>query len=147
MTSGHSLLTEIERLTQRKVGIEFNEYNAQGKFDEQEASPLFSKLPRELRDLIWEYATAPFEDEDGKFEATAYYYRPGHTARLKTDTAILLTCRRAFSEANALPMLQAEHSFYYHRAAPDRRDPAWMAKLTEHNRESFGKLHLSLIHI
>ena len=142
MGSSRPLLDEIERLTQRKVGIEFGGYEAQGKFDEQEASPLFSKLPRELRDLIWEFATAPFEDETEEFETTAYYYRPGHTARLKTDIAVLQTCRRAFLEANTLPMLQAEHSYYYHRAAPDGRDPAWMAKLTEHNRRNFGHLRL-----
>jgi len=39
-------------------------------------------------------------------------------------------------------MLQAEHSFYYHRAAPDARGPEWMGRLTEHNRRNFGHLHM-----
>ncbi|KAK5129208.1 hypothetical protein LTR08_003758 [Meristemomyces frigidus] len=136
------VIENIEEKTMRQITITSNEYDAEGRFNEQEASPLFSLLPRELRDLIWALATAPFEDPNDKFENTAYYYRPGHTARLRTETALLLTCRRVFLEANAMPMLQAEHSFYYHRAAPDKRDPAWMAKLTEHNRQNFGHLHL-----
>ncbi|KAK5124314.1 hypothetical protein LTR85_002017 [Meristemomyces frigidus] len=137
-----NLVDSIEHKTKRTVGIDFSEHDAYGKFNEQEASPLFSVLPRELRDHIWAYATAPYEDSNEKFEETSYYYRPYHTARLKTDTSILLTCRRAWLEANAMPMLQAEHSFYYHRPAPDKRDPEWTARLTEHNRQNFGHLHL-----
>lgn len=140
--SPSNLIDSIEEKTKRKVGIVFDEFEASGKYNEQEASPLFSVLPRELRDHIWAFATAPYEDPNEKFEQTAYYYRPGHAARLKTDTAILLTCRRAWLEANALPMLQAEHSFYYRRPAPDKRDPEWTAKLTAHNRQNFGHLHL-----
>lgn len=41
-----------------------------------------------------------------------------------------------------MPMLQAEHCFWYHRAAPDHRTPEWMANLTSTNRHNFGHLHL-----
>ncbi|RMZ21716.1 hypothetical protein D0859_14275 [Hortaea werneckii] len=136
------MLRQIELSTMKKVAMTTDETEAHGKFDEQLASPLFSKLPRELRDLIWAYSTAPYEDPDGKFNETAYYYRPGHTARLKSDTALLLTCRRIWLEANAMPMLQAEHSFYFHRAAPDARNSAWMSRLTDKNRRDFGHLHM-----
>ncbi|KAK5681704.1 hypothetical protein LTS10_006237 [Elasticomyces elasticus] len=135
-------IDKLEERTCRRIGIQFNEHEAAGKFNEQSDSLLFSILPQELRDLIWAFATAPFEDSSAKFEDTEYYYRPGHTARLRTDTALLRTCRRVWLEANAMPMLQAEHSFYLHRAAPDKRDPKWMSKLTEHNRRNFGELHL-----
>lgn len=137
-----NLVDHIEDTTARRVGIIYDEDEAFGKYAEQLASPLFSTLPRELRDLIWAYATAPYEDPDQKFEGNEYYCRPGHTARLKTDTNLLFTCRRIWLEANAMPMLQAEHSFYYHRAAPDARSPQWMSKLTSHNRQNFGHLHL-----
>ena len=136
------MLRKIKLGTMKKVAMTTDETEAYGKFNEQLASPLFSKLPRELRDLIWAYATAPYENADGKFNETAYYYRPGHTARLKSDTALLLTCRRLWLEANAMPMLQAEHSFYFHRAAPDARNPAWMSRLTDKNRRDFGHLHM-----
>ncbi|RMX73480.1 hypothetical protein D0869_13562 [Hortaea werneckii] len=137
-----SMLQKIELRTMKKVALCTEETEAHGKFNEQLASPLFSKLPRELRDLIWAYSTAPYEDPDGKFDETAYYYRPGHTARLKSDTALLLTCRRVWLEANAMPMLQAEHSFYFHRAAPDARNSQWMSRLTDKNRRDFGHLHM-----
>ncbi|KAI6875672.1 hypothetical protein KC323_g125 [Hortaea werneckii] len=133
---------KIELNMMKRVGMTTDETEAYGKFNEQLASPLFSKLPRELRDLIWAYSTAPYEDPDGKFNERAYYYRPGHTARLKSDTALLLTCRRIWLEANAMPMLQAEHSFYFHRAAPDARNSAWMSRLTDKNRRDFGHLHM-----
>ncbi|KAK0282091.1 hypothetical protein LTR35_007189 [Friedmanniomyces endolithicus] len=120
----------------------FSEHEARGKYNDQAGSPLFSVLPRELRDLIWAFATAPYEDPDAKFQNTAYYYRPGHTARLKTKTALLLTCRRVWLEANAFPMMQAEQCFYYYRGAPDGRDPEWMAHLTKHNSQNLGELHL-----
>lgn len=102
------------------------------------ASPLFSMLPRELWYVIWTDATAPYEDPDHLFVTNEYYYRPCHTARLKTDTNLLRTCRWIWLEANTMPMLQAEHSFYYHRAAPDGRNLQRMAKLTGHNRQNFG---------
>ncbi|KAK0276429.1 hypothetical protein LTR91_019547 [Friedmanniomyces endolithicus] len=135
-------ITKLEGKTCKYIGIAFSEHEALGKYNDQTSSPLFSVLPRELRDLIWALATAPYEDPNAKFEKTAYYYRPGHTARLRTEVALLLTCRRVWLEANALPMLQAEQSFYYFRGAPDGRDPEWMARLTKHNSQNLGELHL-----
>lgn len=108
----------------------------------QLSSPLFSQLPREIRESIWALATAPFEDEERPYHEQQYCYRPGHTHRLKTHVSLLLTCRRIWLEANRLPMLQAEHCFYYHRSAPDARTRAWMDALTPLNRKNCGSLHL-----
>ncbi|KAF2768085.1 hypothetical protein EJ03DRAFT_337216 [Teratosphaeria nubilosa] len=138
-TKGHS---RVEGRTKRVVVMETDEFEARGKFLDQEQSPLFGMLPRELRDMIWALALAPFEDAEHKFDPTEHYCRPGHTARLKTDYRLLLTCRRIWLEAHAMPMLQAEHSFYYYRAAPDACDPQWMLSLTEKNLQDFGHLHL-----
>ncbi|KAK0837940.1 hypothetical protein LTS16_007340 [Friedmanniomyces endolithicus] len=141
-TSAMNAIAKLESKTCKYIGIVSSEHGARGKYNDQAGSPLFSALPRELRDLIWAFATAPYEDPKAKFENTAYYYRPGHTARLKTETAVLLTCRRVWLEANAFPMMQAEQSFYYYRGAPDGRDPEWMARLTKHNSQNLGELHL-----
>lgn len=139
----HSLVREIERQISRVVGIEAVECtSALSKCHPQDHSPIFANLPREIRQFIWEYATAPYEDERHPYEKNEYYYRPGHTARIVSDTNLLLTCRRIWLEANALPMLQAEHCFWYYRAAPDARSPEWMAGLTNLNRANFGHLHL-----
>ena len=137
------LAEEIERQSNHAVNIETVEMDSTfSKSNPQEQSLLFSMLPREIRGLIWGFATAPFEDPDHQYQNTEYYYRPGHTARHKTNAELLLSCRRIWLEANPLPMLQAEHCFWYHRAAPDSRNDNWMAQLTPLNRENFGHLHL-----
>ena len=137
------MLEDIERRTGRRVAIYADESEASFiKCDPQMNSPLFTLLPQEIRDLVWAFATAPMEDKDNPYKENAYYYRPGHKARLKTDCALLLTCRRVWLEAHAYPMLQAEHSFWYYRQAPDARTKEWMANLTPLNRKHFGTLHL-----
>lgn len=112
------------------------------KCHDQSQSVLFDKLPREIRDNIWAYATAQTEDPNHLYEKNRFYCRPGHTARHRTSTTLLYTCRRVWLEAHMLPMLQAEHCFWYYRNAPDGRDAKWMAKLTAMNRRDFGELHL-----
>ena len=143
MSVKYEQLKDIERRCGRAVAIDATvTKEAFASYHSQDQSPLFTQLPREIRDHIWTYATAPYEEENHQYARNAYYYRPGHTARLRTDTDLLLTCRRAWLEANALPMLQAEHCFWYHREAPDCRNKEWMAKLTAANRRNFGHLHL-----
>ena len=138
-----NLVENIEYQTSRTVQIEAVETDwALTKCNMQLESPLFALLPREIRDLVWEFATASYEDVRYEYGRNEYYYRPGHTARLRTDTALLLTCRRIWLEANAFPMLQAEHCFWYYRAAPDGRNSEWMGNLTDDNRKNFGELHL-----
>jgi hypothetical protein len=137
------LVESIEQKTGQKVVIDTIETDGVlAKCCQQNKSPLFTLLPRELRDLIWAFVTAPVGDTNKPFNKNAYFYRPGHTARLKTDYNILLTCRQAWLEAHALPMLQAEHSFWYYREAPDARSKEWMANLTPLDRKHFGTLHL-----
>ena len=133
----------IEHRTKKNLTIETVETNETlARCDMQTQSPIFSLLPREIRDLIWQFATAQYKDEQHQYKKNEYYYRPGHTARAKTDTNLLLTCRRIWLEANAFPMLQAEQCFWYYREAPDGRNPDWMSSLTTWNRRNLGNLHL-----
>ncbi|KAK4494680.1 hypothetical protein PRZ48_014036 [Zasmidium cellare] len=134
------VIAQIEDQTGRRIEIIHNENEAAGKFHEQTQCPLFSMLPQELRLLIFELATAPFDDPDCEFAPTEYYYRLCQTARPRTDTALLLTCRRIWLESNAMPMQLATQHFYFHRGAPGKRDTDWMSRLTKHNRENFGHL-------
>ena len=64
----------VENLVNRRVDLITDEYDAAGRFNEQASSPLFSVLPREIRGIIWQYATAPFEDQSQKFGENMYYY-------------------------------------------------------------------------
>ncbi len=136
-------LKAIEKRTKKTIVLETNETDAiLTRCYSQEQSPLFTELPREIRDMIWKFATAPHEDDQNRYEENKFYYRPGHTAPLKTDYAILLTCRRAWLEANAYPMLQAEQCYWYHRQGPDMRGTEWMNGLTVSNRQNLGHLHI-----
>lgn len=137
------IVDNIEHKTGKHVRIDTVETgDVLAKCHSQDQSTLFAQLPRELRNYIWAFATAPIEDDKHAYETHKFYYRPGHVAKLKTDYSLLLTCRRAWLEAHALPMLQAEHSFWYYRAAPDGRSKQWMAGLTALNHKYFGTLHL-----
>lgn len=137
-----SSLERLEQQTSQRISIETDETEFLGRADPQAQSPFFTVLPRELRDLIYAFATAPYEDREKPYDENAYYSRPDRRAQLKTDTALLRACRRAWLEANAMPMLQAEHSFYFYRAAPDARTSDWMTGLTDKNRQNFGHLHM-----
>lgn len=136
------IIDMVERQCDRAVVIDTSETEeVTSKCHSQEQAPIFS-LPREIRDEIWAFATAQFEDADHKYEAKEYYCRPGHRARSKTYSELLLTCRRVWIEAHAMPMLQARAVYWYKRPAPDQRDPEWTARLTNSNRADFGHLHM-----
>jgi hypothetical protein len=138
-----STIKKIEYHTLQQVQIAtINNGENLAKCHLQQQSALYSKLPLELRELIWQLATAPCSDTKNPYDETAWYYRPGNTHRKKHHTSLLLTCRRIWLEANAYPMLQGEHCFWYYRAAPDGRDLDWTAKLTTSNLRNFGTLHL-----
>lgn len=111
----------VERRTRRSVAIEtsLTEDNL-AKCYHQSQSPLF-QLPRELRDLIFEYASTQSEDPNYHYENTSYYYRSGHKARHKTHTSFLFSCRRVWLEAHATPMQRAEHTFWFQRGPYDQR--------------------------
>ena len=123
-----SITRHIERQTKRTLFMNGDMTDSNlTKCHPQQDSPLF-KLPVELRDLISAFATAQYDDADHKYKETAYFYRPGHTARHKTCFNWLLTCRRAWLEANKLPMQQAEHAFWFQRGPYDERpDSGWAA--------------------
>jgi hypothetical protein len=67
----------------------------------QEQSPLF-QLPPEIRNEIFQLVVA---EQDGKTEISkdAFFYRPNYTHFRYMDTALLITCKRAWVEGWALP--------------------------------------------
>ena len=107
------IVESIEAIARRSVSIEtrLNDNNL-AKCNLQEQSPLF-KLPAELRNLIFEYACLPYDTLEDKYNDTNFYYRPEHQARHLTSYSILLTCRRAWLEANHLPMQFGDHTFWF----------------------------------
>ena len=80
----------------------------------QQDSPLFTQLPQELRDKIWEFAFAPpryakpahFHVYDQVYDACTYQPPNGGVAKYRaelrkkqTNIALLMSCRRIYQEA------------------------------------------------
>jgi hypothetical protein len=88
---------------------------------EQSQSTLFSVLPGEIRNHIWNYALANYQDETQLYDDATCYKRPDYLAPRKTDTVLLRTCKRIYQEAWFLPWTNAEQTFYL--TSSDRRPP------------------------
>lgn len=75
----------------------------------QTASSLFSTLPAELRNLVFQFALTGYPDPDRPYSRHSFWYRPGYTHARKIAIELLLTCRRIYLETNLLPIIQNEH--------------------------------------
>ena len=70
----------------------------------QKESPLFARIPGEIRDHIFDLALTAYSGKQEPFAKNSYYYRPGFRyADQKLDTALLRTCRRIYQEARLVP--------------------------------------------
>ncbi|KAL9582724.1 MAG: hypothetical protein Q9203_005376 [Teloschistes exilis] len=84
----------------------------------QKASPLYNKIPPEIRNTIFQLALTAYDDPTRKYRPAAHYYRPGFTCAHKIDTNLLLTCRRVYAETARLPASMNEHTSWYFRPPP-----------------------------
>ncbi|KAL8661549.1 MAG: hypothetical protein Q9202_005494 [Teloschistes flavicans] len=84
----------------------------------QHASPLYNKIPPEIRNTIFRLALTAYGDPTRKYRPAAHYYRPGFTCAHKIDTNLLLTCRRVYAETARLPASINEHTSWYFRPPP-----------------------------
>lgn len=70
----------------------------------QTQSPLFSKLPLDIRTLIWTYCVLAYKNLDNPYPTDVPWYRPPDlTHYLNIDTSILQTCRAVYNESRHLP--------------------------------------------
>ncbi|KAI5925307.1 hypothetical protein F4810DRAFT_659876 [Camillea tinctor] len=69
----------------------------------QSGSPLFARLPGELRASIWSFALLPYEDLDSPYDLHQRCARPGRTAPLRVAVDLLRTCRAIYVEAFLIP--------------------------------------------
>lgn len=88
----------------------------------QQQSPLFGRIPGEIRDQIFDLALTAYPGKQEPFEKNAYYYRPGFRyADQRLDTALLRTCRRIYQEACLVPLQNYERVEWYKQ---DDRGPS-----------------------
>lgn len=108
-------------------------------------SPLFHRIPPELRNHIFRLVLTAYEDPDRMYRPTAYYYRPGVICARKIDTDLLLTCRLVYSETSQLPASINEHTSWYYREPPDIKKR--YVPVDDHPASVVRRRHLQTVHI
>lgn len=73
---------------------------------DQSQSPLFSKIPPELRNEIFALALQPYVDPEKLYERETFWARPGFEGRKKMDVALVGSCKRVYEETKAVVMRQ-----------------------------------------
>lgn len=89
----------------------------------QEQSPLFGKIPPEIRNSIFSLALHEYDDPEQTYARDTYYTRPGFKARKKLDTSLLRTCQRIWEETQNVIWQNLEVTFFFGHS--DRKPPGW----------------------
>ncbi|KAH7009808.1 hypothetical protein EDB80DRAFT_713918 [Ilyonectria destructans] len=94
----------------------------------QDNSPLFSRLPAEVRSHIFSYALTDYPDPspDKRYKDTTIYKRPTYFAPRKNDTQLLRTCRAVYRECWFMPFVLKEHTHWI--GHEDRAPPNYQAR-------------------
>lgn len=111
----------------------------------QSTSPLFSRIPPEVRNYIFRLALTAYEDPQLRYSRFAPYYRPGYTCAHRIDTALLLTCRLIYAETARLPASINERTFWFYRSPPRTPEHNFLSSLgqaTWPRRQELRKVHL-----
>ncbi|OSS44227.1 hypothetical protein B5807_10991 [Epicoccum nigrum] len=114
----------------------------------QEQSLLFSKIPAEIRFLIFQFLLSQTYDYNRPVDVHSIspLYRPGHTHRTKIHTAILLTCRLVYFEAHSIPIRSATHHFRHLGSTSWLYEgDVWLHHMTKQRGAEVYHLHDNLV--
>ncbi|KAF5979301.1 hypothetical protein FCOIX_5357 [Fusarium coicis] len=109
----------------------------------QNESPLYAKLPGEVRDSIFSYVLTDHPDPtpDKRFKENTCYTRPSYLAAQSTDTRLLRTCRAIYRETWFKPFLLREHTEWAtgeDRAPPPHKAPPRLRPMLAKISKSLG---------
>ncbi|KAF5691877.1 hypothetical protein FDENT_3245 [Fusarium denticulatum] len=109
----------------------------------QDESPLYAKLPGEVRDSIFSYVLTDHPDPtpNKKFKENSCYTRPSYLAAQSTDTRLLRTCRAIYRETWFKPFLLREHTEWAtgeDRAPPPHKAPPRLRPMLAKISKSLG---------
>ncbi|KAF2195254.1 hypothetical protein K469DRAFT_6432 [Zopfia rhizophila CBS 207.26] len=108
----------------------------------QKQSPLFSVLPPELRNKIFEFAVAQCSDHSQPVRKNSWRYRPGHEFETKTDTALLRTCRLIYYETRTIPLRSTTHHVHSRRTPQGQAvGDHWLFHLSSQQGQHLYHLH------
>ncbi|KAK8127541.1 hypothetical protein PG984_008649, partial [Apiospora sp. TS-2023a] len=124
--------------------------------NKQDASPLFKKLPPEVRTQIYEYALTEEPADSAQHHQFAVRYdhndeqltprpsfgtpsvtrniagfdwvRPENPSRMVISVALLQTCKLVYLESASIPWTQKEHKLYFYRGLPRRPESVAQAR-------------------
>lgn len=85
--------------------------------DAQLQSPLFSKLPPEIRNQLYELVMAPFQDMTRCFDQTSICWRPESQAPVTIELRVLVTCKRVYQESEFARTLALQKCDFHLRPA------------------------------
>jgi hypothetical protein len=114
----------------------------------QDQSSFFSKLPAEIRFMIFQLLLSQKHDYERPvdFHSISPLYRPGHTHRTKVYTAILLTCRLVYYEAHTIPIKSATHHFRHLGSTSWLYEgDVWLHHMTKQRGADVYHLHDNLV--
>ncbi|KAF1930327.1 uncharacterized protein M421DRAFT_418642 [Didymella exigua CBS 183.55] len=114
----------------------------------QEQSLFFSKLPAEIRFMIFQLLLSQKHDHERpvNFHSISPLYRPGHAYRTKIHTAILLTCRLVYYEGHAIPIKSATHHFRHLGSTSWLYEgDVWLHHMTKQRGADVYHLHDNLV--
>lgn len=111
----------------------------------QAQSPLFSKLPGEIRNHVFELALARSEDKNKPYRKDAYYYRPGYTCEHRSDLRLLRTCRRIYAEARHLPLQNMTATLWFE--GDERRPPGQSNDVYRRRLGQFAAARVDSVHV
>ena len=114
----------------------------------QEQSPFFTKLPAEIRFLIFQLLLSQTHDHNRpiNIHSISPLYRPGHTYRTKVHTALLLTCRLVYYEAHSIPIRSATHHFRHLGSTSWLYEgDVWLHHMTKQRGADVYHLHDNLV--
>lgn len=104
-TSSSQPQSTRRRNTRDEAPLALQFFESPGVITSQTLSPLYQKIPAEIRELIWQFALLRYEDLQLPFDPSKQYCRPGQIARLRIAVELLLTCRAIYVETFLLPFI------------------------------------------
>ncbi|OGM40784.1 hypothetical protein ABOM_011129 [Aspergillus bombycis] len=96
---------------------------------DQRQSPLFSRLPSEVREEIFAFVLSSYDDTTRAYPKETYWTRPGHRGPQRVSTDLLRTCKRIYTEAWFMPFIYAEHTEYLTARDRKPRSAMWSRRL------------------
>jgi hypothetical protein len=130
----------------RRIRNQLRKINPSNSY-EQLQSPLFNKIPPEIRNLIFELAVTQHDDSTSPSSALTkwryYHTHFGPKFHWKVYTDLLSTCRRIYYETNCLPMRCTTHYMNLKFRAVDKT-VAWFSRLTAKNIDELERIHFCL---